>query len=213
MHGEILKEKEKRALVILGKQKILDIAYLAGGTAAALHLGHRYSYDFDFFTQSEFDETILSKQIIEYLPDFHIKYTKWRTIFGDIHGNKFSLFYYKYPLLFNSHSFLGINIADIKDIAVMKIHAISDRHVKRDFIDLFFILNENILNLQEVFNLYDKKYKVLKQNKFILIKSLTYFDEADQDIMPEMIKPVKWSEVKKYFIEEQRKIAKELLEN
>ena len=151
------------------------------------------------------------KQLEEILPDFDLKDTKWRTIFGKIYGNDFSFFYYKYPLLYKTHPFIGINVADLKDIAAMKIHAISDRHTKRDFIDLYFILNENIVTLDDVFILYDRKYKVLKQNKFILIKSLAYFDLADEDPMPEMIKPVNWSQVKKYFIEEQRKIAKAFL--
>ena len=104
-----------------------------------------------------------------------------------------------------------LDFADIKDIAVMKINAISQRGKKRDFVDLYFILNENILTLKKIFNLYDKKYKLLKKNLFILIKSLAYFDNAEQDEIPEMIKPVNWSQVKKYFIEEQRKIAEALL--
>ena len=104
-----------------------------------------------------------------------------------------------------------LDFADIKDIAVMKINAISQRGKKRDFVDLYFILNENILTLKKIFNLYDKKHKLLKQNLFILIKSLAYFDNAEQDEIPEMIKPVNWSQVKKYFIEEQRKIAEALL--
>ena len=104
-----------------------------------------------------------------------------------------------------------LDFADIKDIAVMKINAISQRGKKRDFVDLYFILNENILTLKKIFNLYDKKYKLLKQNLFILIKNLAYFDNAEQDEIPEMIKPVNWSQVKKYFIEEQRKIAEALL--
>lgn len=212
MHEEILKGNEKRALALLGEHKTLDFAYLAGGTATALQLGHRYSYDFDFFTQSDFDENKISKQLEEILPDFDLKDTKWRTIFGKICGNDFSLFYYKYPLLYKTHPFVGINVADLKDIAAMKILAISDRHTKRDFIDLFFILNENIVTLYDVIILYDKKYKVLKKNKFILYKSLAYFELADENPMPEMIIPVKWSDVKKYFIEEQRKIVKELLE-
>lgn len=211
MHEEILTGNEKTTLALLGESKILDFAYLAGGTAAALHLGHRYSYDFDFFTQKEFDEKILSKQIKKKLPDFNLTNTAWRTIIGKVKQTSFSLFYYEYPLLYKTHNFCGINITDIKDIAVMKINAISQRGKKRDFVDLYFILNENILTLKKIFNLYDKKYKLLKQNLFILIKSLAYFDNAEQDEIPEMIKPVNWSEVKKYFIEEQRKIAEALL--
>lgn len=37
-----------RGLKLIGKEKWLDFAYLAGGTALALRLGHRQSADLDF---------------------------------------------------------------------------------------------------------------------------------------------------------------------
>ena len=121
-------------------------------------------------------------------------------------------FFYPYPLLFKTHKFLGIEIADIKDIAAMKISAIGDRGTKRDFIDLYFILNEaKVLTLEEAFKLYDKKFKVLSQNKIYLLKSLVYFDNADKDKSPKMIKKVSWQKVKKFFISEQKKLIKKLL--
>ena len=147
------------------------------------------------------------------LPDFHFEKHEKGTILGKIYETSFSLFYYEYPILYKLHNYSGIKVLDIKDIASMKVSAITDRGFKRDFIDLYFICyKEKILTLQEAIKLYDKKFEFLGQNVIPVLMSLVYFEDAEDDEMPQMIKPVKWSDVKKYFIEEQRKIAKVLLE-
>jgi len=200
-------------LALLGKSKILEFAYLAGGTAAALHMGHRYSYDFDFFTPKKFNAKALANKLLKLLPDFHFEKHEEGTILGKIYETKFSLFYYEYPILYKLHNYSGIKVLDIKDIASMKVAAITDRGYKRDFIDLYFICyKEKILTMHEAIRLYDKKFKLPGKNIIAVLMSLVYFVDAEDSEMSEMIKPVKWSEVKKYFIEEQRKIAKKLLE-
>jgi len=212
MFEEVLSKEAKESLASLGKSKLLERAYLAGGTALCLQLAHRYSYDFDFFIRKEFDAKILVQRIKKLLPDFKLERTAWGTILGYIGKTRLSLFFYNYPLLFKSHRFLKINIADIKDIAPMKIAAISDRGTKRDFIDLFFIVKvKKILDFEEILKLYDKKFKALLENKIHILKSLSYFEDADRDPMPRMIKEVKWREVKKFFKEEVKKLSKKLL--
>lgn len=212
MFEEVLSKDAKKSLALLGKSKILKDAYLAGGTALCLQFGHRFSYDFDFFTQKEFDAEILVQRIKKLLPDFQLERTAWRTILGYIGRTRFSLFFYDYPLLFGTHEYFKINIVDVKDIAPMKIAAISDRGTKRDFIDLFFIINiKKISTFEGILKLYDRKFKLLRQNKFHILKSLYYFEDADKDEMPEMIEKVKWLEVKKFFKEETIKLTKKLL--
>jgi len=212
MFEEVLSKDAKKSLGLLGQSGLLNSSYLAGGTALALQLGHRYSYDFDFFTPKKFDERILIQRIIELFPDFNLERKDWETILGYFGETRFSLFFYKYPLLFKSHKFLDINVADIKDIAVMKIAAIADRGTKRDFIDLYFIFNEaKIITLEESLKLYDKKFKTLSQNKIHIFKSLVYFEDADREKSPKMIKLVSWPKVKEFFINEQKELAKKFL--
>ena len=212
MFEEVLSKNAKQSLAILSESGILKSTYLAGGTALALQLGHRYSYDFDFFTPQKFDEEILVQQIAEVLPNFSLERKSWGTILGYLGTTRFSMFFYDYPLLFKTHQFSGIDIADIKDIAPMKIAAIADRGTKRDFIDLYFIFAKaKALTPKEALVLYDKKFKTLRQNKIHILKSLVYFQDAEKDKLPQMIKPVKWLSVKKFFISEQHKIAKEIL--
>lgn len=185
---------------------------MAGGTALALQIGHRFSYDFDFFTPKEFDENMMTQRIKKEVPYFQLERMEWQTVLGYIKESRFSLFLYSYPLLFKTHKFLGVDIAGIKDIAAMKIAAVSDRGTKRDFIDLYFIIEiEKILSLKESLNLYDKKFKTFKQNRLHILKSLQYFADAEEGAMPKMIKSVSWPEVKKFFQKEVSDLSKELL--
>lgn len=212
MFEKVLSKDAKQALGILGKSSILRSAYLAGGTALALQIGHRYSYDFDFFTQKEFDEEILLHNLTETLNKFRLERKEWRTILGYMGDLRFSLFYYSYPLLFEIHNFNGITIANIKDISAMMLAAIADRGTKRDFIDLYFIFAvKKVLKLSEALELYERKFKTLKQNKVHILKSLVYFEDAERDEMPRMIKKVRWEKVKGFFTEEGKKAAKRLL--
>jgi hypothetical protein len=212
MFTKVLSKDAKNALGLLGKSGLLNTAYLAGGTALALQLNHRYSYDFDFFTSEKFDEGILVQRITELFSNFKLERKDWGTILGYLGEIRFSLFFYKYSLLFKTHKFLDINIADIKDIAAMKIAAIADRGTKRDFIDLYYIFNEaKIITLEEALKLYNKKFKALSQNKIHIFKSLVYFEDADKDKSPKMIKLVSWSKIKEFFIDEQKRLTKKLL--
>lgn len=212
MFEKVLSKDAKQSLALLGKSGILRPAYLAGGTALALQVGHRYSYDFDFFVRGAFDEEVFVQKIGELLPNFKLERKSWGTILGYLGNTRFSLFFYNYPLLFNTSRFLEVDIADIRDIASMKIAAIASRGTKRDFIDLYFIFAETKnLTLKEALMLYDKKFRSFKQNKVHILKSLVYFDDAEKDALPRMIKPVNWSDVKKFFISEQKIINKKIL--
>ncbi|MFH1761893.1 MAG: nucleotidyl transferase AbiEii/AbiGii toxin family protein [bacterium] len=128
----------KNALAILGKSGLLKDAYLAGGTAAALQLGHPVSIDFDFFTDKKFDPKEISRELKE-LGSFSVEQDEKGTLTGKFNEINFSIFLYKYPVIFPLKKYLLISISDIRDIAAMKLDAVSNRGAKRDFIDLYFI--------------------------------------------------------------------------
>jgi len=90
----------------------------------------------------------------------------------------------------------------LKDIAAMKIAAITNRGSKKDFIDIYFLLNH--FSLKEIMDLYLEKYP--DGSSFLAYKSLSYFVDAENQIMPKMLIPTKWEDVKKRIIEEVRKI-------
>lgn len=197
-----------RALKLVSNISIVKKSYLAGGTALALHLGHRFSIDLDFFTQEVFDEKTLAGEL-RTLPEYQEDGTAWRTVWGKISKTKFSLFYYQYPLIKKTIDFEGIQILQKEDIAAMKIHALEDRGTKRDFFDLYFLLKE--FSLEQVLKFYNQKYSCLEEHFYIIRRSLDYFESAEEDDDPKMLIPVSWQEVKKFFKEEIIKLAKSKL--
>ena len=195
----------KTALAILSKSRLMDNAYLAGGTACALQIGHRISVDLDFFTAKEFDAKELIRSL-QKIGKFKTETQKWGTILGTLEGIKFSIFVYKYPVLFPYKSIFGINVLDLRDIAAMKIDAISTRGIKRDFIDLYFICREGV-SLKEALSFYDRKYGTLASNLVHIQKSLVYFIDAEATAVPKLLRGVNWEDVKKYFENEVKKLV------
>lgn len=209
MFSKTIPGKLQSNLELLGKEKKLAQFYLAGGTAIALQLGHRISRDLDFFTDKDFDEKAIVADL-EKIGDIEIDILKKETVLGTFSSVKISLFFYRYPLIASTTPWLGINIAGINDLGCMKLDAIQSRGTKRDFIDLWAILQSG-LNLKKLFELFEKKYSGVKYNKSHLLRSLTYFADAEKDDMPEMLKPVFWNDIKKFLENEAKKFLKELI--
>ena len=195
-------------LALLGKQSWVAPFYLAGGTACSLYFGHRFSFDLDFFTTKPFDPKIIT-QNLRPLGKLAVDQDNEGTFLGKLNTIKISFFIYPYPLLFKPDTYQHIAIADIRDIACMKIDAIGSRGTKRDFIDLFFICRQH--TLLDLFSLFRKKYKEVDYNLFHLVKSLSYFVSAEEDDMPQMIEKISWEEVKAFFETETKRLSKKLL--
>ncbi|MGB3341207.1 MAG: nucleotidyl transferase AbiEii/AbiGii toxin family protein [bacterium] len=205
MFEQVLIKDTKEHLALLSRSVILKDAYLAGGTACALQLGHRLSIDFDFFTIKDFEPKIVAAELAN-LAAFEVEEIIEGTVLGKFLGTKFSLFKYQYPLIYPPLQYQSISIAEIRDIAAMKLDAIASRGTKRDFIDLYFICHSNY-KLSELMAVYDRKYKMLASNLMHIKKSLIFFDDAEADAMPVMLKDIKWQDVKKYFENEVRHIV------
>ncbi len=87
----------------------------------------------------------------------------------------------------------------------MKISAIIGRGEKKDFIDLYFILQE--INLYELLQLGKEKFPAYQSFETLALKSLLYFDDAEKEPMPRMIKQVEWEEVKEFLKKEVYAVA------
>jgi len=198
-----------RAIQLISGFTEIKQAYLAGGTALALQIGHRISVDLDFFTVHEFNETGTSAKL-ETLPDYVQEGTAKWTVWGKISQTKFSMFFYKYPLLEATVPFEGLQLAGLSDIAAMKIHAIESRGTRRDFVDVYFLSKE--YTLEEMLGFYQKKYAVLEDHLYSILRSLDYFEDAEQEKqMPQMLTELDWQEVKEYFRKETKKLAEKKL--
>lgn len=202
MFEETLFGNTKEILAILGRSGVLAKAYLAGGTALALQLGHRISVDIDFFTPRPFDPESISEKLSSLLP-FKVEQLMPNSLLGSFGEIKFSLLLYKYPVILRKKNFLEIRLLDAREIGAMMVAAIGGRGTKRDFVDAYFICKE-CCPLKELIELYGRKFGSLATDAFHIQKSLVYFADAEKDAMPRMLKPVKWKEVKNFFESEVR---------
>lgn len=172
--------------------------YLAGGTALSLQCDHRMSVDLDFFilhTGFDAQRIVLALTPLGWITSLVEK----GTLYGELEGVKIS--FISYPYFVPKKPFITykfINILDAQDIAVMKIIAISQRGRKRDFFDLYWYIihREPLLDvLQRV----KDQYPNSQQNYHHIIKSFTYFEEADEDPQPQLFFDATWEQVKQHF--------------
>ncbi len=184
--------------------------YLAGGTALALQVGHRESEELDFFTpRKNFHEPQFEKKLM--------LDGKWRTDFlaeGTLYGRyrDAKMSFIAYPF-FNPSSFLqcgSLQMVMPRDIAAMKIEAISQRGKKRDFVDLYWY-GRNIEPIENAILRSFNQYVGENRNLTHIIKSLTYFTDAEKDPMPKLFFEADWQTIKGYFLREVPRMARKLL--
>ncbi|MEI6823655.1 MAG: nucleotidyl transferase AbiEii/AbiGii toxin family protein [Bacteroidota bacterium] len=185
-------------LKVLMQKKCLANFNLVGGTSLALQIGHRLSIDIDLFTINDFDT---SEIVLELKEDLHFDIVQQKpntltlNIEYPINSNQFikvDILKYPYPLINDIIKIDGIRLLSIEDIIPMKLSAISNRGAKKDFYDIYFLLDK--YSLKEMLELFSKKFPNI--NHFHLIKSLTYFNTADEDANPKVFKKLSWEQVK-----------------
>ncbi len=197
IHIEILPQEQQRLLQRLSGESFLNEWYLAGGTCLALYLGHRQSFDFDFFLPADFDTTRIVNLLAQ-TGNYERGNEEKNTVNGILDGVKISFLGYKYDMIDDFGSFSGIRLAGIKDIAGMKLEAIAGRGSKKDFVDLFFLLKQ--YSLEQILSFHAVKYGAGLNNQYHLMKSLAWFADAEQEAMPLMTHPLDWDEVKNRMI-------------
>jgi predicted nucleotidyltransferase component of viral defense system len=193
MFGKAIDKKTKRVLEQIAETQIAKDFYLAGGTALAVQRGHRISNDLDWFCQNDFSNGKIKAKLTK-IGKFKIHSEEEGTIHGELNGVKVTFLRYKYRSLYPHVVFEEINLADERDIAAMKIDAISSRGSKKDFIDLYFLLET--YSLGRLIGFFEKKFSDIEYNRLHILTSLTYFDEAEDEPMPIMLKNISWDRVK-----------------
>jgi hypothetical protein len=183
--------------------------YLAGGTGLALQLSHRRSFDLDFFTPVEFDPPVLESVLSSKGLTLESSVIRPLTLYCLINKVKVSFMFYDEMLLFPLQRFEKIEVAHWKDILVEKLRTIADRGRKRDFYDVFFGLKET--SIEELCLMTKKKFQN-RVNYWHILKGLSYFEDADKDPAPMLLKEqVPWQRVKAFFIDNIKRFEKALL--
>lgn len=212
-HYQTLPNNTKKALDFLSQERWLgeSLWYLAGGTALALQVGNRKSFDLDFFTEEkDFDE---KKLIANFLnnQNWNTDVEEKNSIYGELFGAKVS--FIAYPFFIHKQKFLQhglMNVLNKTDIAVMKITAISQRGKKRDFFDLYWCA-KNIEPLEDIIKRLPLQYPSVAHDYHHILKSLIYFEDAESDPEPIIFFKTNWKEVKDFFKKEIPVIAKNVM--
>lgn len=164
---------------------------LVGGTALALQIGHRQSIDLDFFGIVPYDTTTLV-QLLSGLGNIIVLQDSPAIHIFLINGVKVDFVDFKFPWRQEPLEEDGVRLAQLEDIAAMKVTAAIGRGTKKDFIDIATLLQ--IYTLKQILDFYQSKYP--NSSLFMATKSLLYFDDAEKDAMPRMFSNLTWEETK-----------------
>lgn len=196
LYFEVLTKPQKEEFPKL--KEFRKLGFLTGGTALALQLGCRRSYDFDIFLSTPFSKNFPQKVRkifgkITILNRFEEEFT-----FITPSNLKITFFYYPFPHLLPLISTYSINLAHWKDIALDKAYTIGKRAQYRDYVDLFFILKEKKISLAWLIKNAFKKFKGLFSEK-LFINQLTYFADLRVEAVEFLKKEYGLQEIQKFF--------------
>jgi len=177
MHKEILSQEQMALFPLL--ERFGKEFGLVGGTAVALHLGHRRSIDFDLFSEKEFQNIALERNIKKVLSIERVLVSRAGELTFVSKGVKVTFFCYPFHVEYTD-SFEGlIPMPDILTLAAMKAFAIGKRAKWKDYVDVYFIL-KNQHSLQEVVAR-AKEIFGPEFNEKIFRTQLSYFDDINYD--------------------------------
>jgi predicted nucleotidyltransferase component of viral defense system len=196
LHLESLDEKNRSVLEHLGKLISARGFLLGGGTAVALHLGHRTSVDLDLFTEANFAQPLeLLHDLRTHEIDFQDRLIADGTLHGSVNDVSVSLLRHRYPCLSPPEPCpeLNCSLLSLDDLCAMKIAAVTQRGTKRDFVDIY-ALGTKHRTLEDMLRLYRRKYSL--DNVVSALYGLAHFSDAESEPMPRMLWTVGWSDVK-----------------
>ena len=206
MHAEVLPPEQQACLRRLGPAATAEGFHLIGGTAVAIHLGHRQSVDFDWCTQQFPGEPVnfaasLAGRGVRLVPTS----LAHGTVHGSVDGVKASFLEFKPPLLEPTLDWpeYGCRLAGLADLAAMKLLAVSQRGTKKDFIDVHALCGA--MPLEAMMNAYCRRFGLTDFGR--VLAALCYFDDADDEPMPTMLVPSDWEAIKRGIRLQVREIA------
>jgi len=176
--------------------------YLAGGTGLALQIGHRVSEDLDFFKDVSFDPNSLLSTLRNETDSSKEVVIETHTLLVILEGARCSFFFYGVPLVYESVIFEGLKVADWRDIVAEKFKTISQRGSKKDFYDIFAVIRLKGLTIEEAVSIFKRRFEQTDLNIYHVLRSLTYFEEADEEPNLTTMEGYKfsWEEVKSFFV-------------
>ena len=175
MHLEILTPKQYELLPFVSHFK--RSFYLVGGTAIALHIGHRHSIDFDLFTAKKMNKSRIRKQIYESSFPQKTLYEDVDQVHFYINEVKMTFFHYPYPVAHPEMLQGIISIPSLLSLSAMKAYALGRRAKWKDYVDLYFIL-KGYFSVKDISTEADRIFGQLFSEKMFRIQ-LSFHKDID----------------------------------
>lgn len=208
-HWEVVPPLLRELLIEIGQEPFSCRFYLAGGMALGLRLGHRVSVDLDFFSETdellddsraEIVAALRKRRVVHVLEDVV------GNLLLEIENYRVGFFGYGYALLEPQDEIVGVRVASLTDVGLMKLDAISDRGARKDFYDAYFLSRH--ISLDRLLDQSPIKYPYVRGFGMMVLEGMVDFDRADQQAPVETIPPVTWETIKEFFVQELRRIGR-----
>ncbi len=172
IHKEILADEQNKLLPLVAQ--FFENFGLVGGTAIALHLGHRRSIDFDLFSEEAFGNQSILNKISAFGSIDEIIVNKLDELTLVIKGVKLTFFHFPYKIIYSESFGYSIKFPDLLTLAAMKAFALGQRSKWKDYVDLYFIIKEHF----SVSQISEKSREIFGKvfNEKLFRSQLSYFD-------------------------------------
>lgn len=195
LHYETIELRTLELLKRLQALPELRDCRLVGGTALALQLGHRKSVDLDLFGTIDLEPYEL-ESILGNLGTLEVRKNSGNIHLFVLNGIHIDIVNFPFPWRQPEVVENDVRLAGIEDIAAMKVTAVIGRGTKKDFIDIAQLLQ--IYSLEQILSFYESKYP--NASRFMALKSLCYFDDAEMQPMPYMFSNITWNQAKEQIL-------------
>ncbi len=199
MRYEAITLETKKLLSELTKFKLLDNFCLVGGTALALQIGHRISVDLDWFARKPLPKNLL-KLLQEFLPKSKIEVDvlKQEELTVRINGVQATFFYYPFSWTEQPKKQENFNLATILQIAAMKAQTINRRAAFKDYVDLYYILKQKHVELNQLLNVAKKTFAE-EFNKRLFLEQLVFMEDIAESGVNFLNPKVTKTEIQNFF--------------
>lgn len=209
MHPEAMSPEARALLPRIAPTVARHQFILAGGTSLALYLGHRLSVDLDLFSEEE----VLPDRLMGELRATHLNPEVIQLAPGMLsvvmESVKVSFFHYPYLFVDAPQPYEGLAVASILDVAAMKLVAVAQRSARRDFVDLYVILQQT--PFRSVAARAVQRYGAGLIEPVVVGKGLIWFEDADGEPDPQYLgQPLLWDDVKAFFASSFRQFVLDL---
>jgi len=174
MHDEILIQEQQDLLHFI--KRFSSEFGLVGGTAIALHLGHRRSIDFDLFSHKSFSLLHIRNRILQERKIEHTFVQGENELTVLVNKVKVTFYYFPYPISFRENFNNVINLPDLQTLGAMKAFALGKRAKWKDYVDLYFLIKK--LGMGEIVKITTAIFGSEFNEKLFRVQ-LGYFNDID----------------------------------